>query len=338
MNSAPLADPRPLCFVTGATGFVGRHLVPALARHYRLRLLVRSALPTQFAGMAVETSHGDLTAGETAVAGVRGAELVVHLAALVSYRPADRAAMFRVNAEATAALAAAARRAGVRRMLHVSSIAGIACSDRPAVLDETAAYNFAPLRLGYHDSKHAAEQAVLAEVARGLDAVIVNPPSMYGAGDRRKGDGSLLTAVLEGRVPLHPPGGLNVADVQSVVAGMLLAIERGRTGERYVLGGENLTGRELLERVALVVGSRPPRWTLPGWLCRATAAAAAVRERLTGRCGTLTSELLRLTPKFLWFRSTKAEQELGYRPGSVTPGIAAAWQELAAARELPVRG
>jgi dihydroflavonol-4-reductase len=335
MAHAQPAAARPWCFVTGASGFVGRHLLPRLGERYRLRCLLRRAVPLpQFAGVPFDTVLGDLNDAAALAAGVRGAAAVVHLGALVSYRPRDRAAMFRVNAEASAALASAARLAGVQRFLHVSSIAAIAYRDRPEVLDENASYNFGPLRLGYHDSKHAAEQAVLAEVARGLDAVLVNPPSMYGAGDRRKGDGSLLTAVLEGRLPANPPGGLNVADVTAVVDGMLAALERGRTGERYVLGGENLTGRELLARVAAVVGATPPRWTLPGWLCRAGAGLVAWHERCGRRDGPLSSELLRLTPRFLWFRSSKAERELGYRPGPVTPGIAAAWRELAAAADL----
>ncbi|MBL8723081.1 MAG: NAD-dependent epimerase/dehydratase family protein [Planctomycetes bacterium] len=335
MAHPPPAADRPWCFVTGATGFVGRHLLPRLAEQYRLRCLVRTPKPApQLARVPFAAVPGDLGDAAALAAGVRDAEVVVHLGALVSYQPRDRAAMFRINAEATAALASAARLAGVRRFLHVSSIAAIAYRDRPEVLDETASYNFGPLRLGYHDSKHAAERAVLAEVARGLDAVIVNPPSMYGAGDRRKGDGSLLTAVLEGRLPANPPGGLNVADVAHVVDGMLAALQRGRAGERYILGGENLTGRELLARVAAVVGTTPPRWTLPGWLCRAAARWVALHERWGRRDGPLTSELLRLTPRYLWFCSGKAERELGHRPQPVTSGIAAAWQELATAADF----
>src|SRR5690606_36268730 len=113
--------------------------------------------------------------------------------------------MFAVNTAATARLCALAREASVRRLLHMSTISAIGYSDTPRELDETTPYNYGPLRIGYCDSKHAAEQAVLAEVARGLDAVIVDPPSMYGAGDRRKGEGSLLDAVLRGRVKVAPP-------------------------------------------------------------------------------------------------------------------------------------
>ncbi|HEX5050519.1 MAG TPA: NAD-dependent epimerase/dehydratase family protein [Planctomycetota bacterium] len=323
---------QPICFVTGAGGFVGRHLVPLLRREHRLRVLVRPGQQiAPLAGIEHERIEGRLADTDALRRGVQGADVVVHLAALVSFRPEDRSSMFAANTTATAELAAAARAAGVRRLLHVSTISAIAYRDRPEAVDETAPYNFGPLCIGYCDSKFAAEQRVLAEVARGLDAVIVNPPSMYGAGDRRKGDGSLLTAVLRGDLRLAPPGGLNVANVEDVCTGIVAALHHGRSGQRYILGGENLTGRQLLERVASVVGARAPRRTALRSVVRASARALAIKERLLGSRPPLTSEILRLAPRFLWFSSRKAERELQWRAGSVDAGIAAAWHELRAA-------
>lgn len=240
--------------------------------------------------------------------------------------------MFAINTTATADLAAAARTAGVRRFLHVSTISAVAFRNHPEVVDEKAPYNFGPLCIGYCDSKFAGEQRVLAEVARGLDAVIVNPPSMYGAGDRRKGDGSLLTAVMRGKLRMAPPGGLNVANVEDVCTGIVAALHRGRTGQRYLLGGENLTGRDLLQRVATIIGARAPRRTVARSVVRAAERALAMKERLFGSKPPLTSEILRLAPRFLWFSSKKAADELGWRPGSVDAGIAAAWRELQSQR------
>jgi dihydroflavonol-4-reductase len=192
------------------------------------------------------------------------------------------------------------------------------------VLDETAPYNFGPLRIGYCDSKRAGEDAVRAEVARGLDAVIVDPPSMYGAGDRRKAEGSLIDALMRGRIRLCPPGGLAVADVQDVCRGCLGALDRGRTGERYILGGENLTGRELFARIAAIAGGTAPRLRPPQWAVRVLAALVRLRERASGSRPPLTSEVLALAPRFLWFSSRKAEDEFGYRHGTVDGGIRAA--------------
>lgn len=318
----------PICFLTGASGFVGRHLAPMLAATHRLRVLAREG--QDLAWLAGDHERvvgrvGDETALRT---GVRGADIVVHLAAMVSFRRQDRASMFATNAHATGILARLAREAGVRRLLHCSTISAVAWRDRPEPVDETAPYNFGPLRIGYCDSKFAAECAVLDEVGRGLDAVIVNPPSMYGRGDRRKGDGSLITALLEGRVRMAPPGGINVANVEDVCRGMLAALAKGRRGERYVLGGENLTGRELLQRVAAIAGARAPRRVIAPSLVRAAAIALAMKERLFGCRGPLTSEVLRLAARFLWYSSAKAQRELGWAPGPVDAGIAAACDEL----------
>jgi dihydroflavonol-4-reductase len=241
--------------------------------------------------------------------------------------------MFRLHEGATAQLAAFARRAAVRRFLHMSTICAVGFRAAPDQLDESAIYNFAPLRIGYCDSKHAAERAVLAEAARGLDAVVVNPPSMYGAGDRRKADGSLMEALLRGRIKIAPPGGINVANVLDVCRGCLLALDRGRSGERYILGGENLTGRELFARIATVVGGRAPRLGTPALAVRAATVALRMKERLFGSRPPLTSEVLALAPRFLWYSSEKARRELGYQPGPVDPGIRASWewmQQLAA--------
>jgi dihydroflavonol-4-reductase len=320
-----------LCFVTGATGFVGRNLLPLLAERHRLRCLVRPGTADRLLGMPHEAVAGTLLDQEALSSGVRGAEVVVHLGALVSFRPEDRAAMFAVNAGATAVLAGLARAARVRRFLHVSTISAVGWSPLPRELDESAPYNFGPLRIGYCDSKHAGELAVQAEVAKGLDAVIVNPPSMFGAGDRRKA-GSLIEAVLEGRLKLAPPGGLNVADVASVCGGCLLALDRGRKGERYILGGENLTGPALLGRIARVTGGRAPGRCPPAWAVRAFAGLVGLKDRWFGSRPPLTSEVLRLAPCWQWFSSRKAEAELGFSPAPVDPGIRAAVEELRAAR------
>lgn len=319
------------CFVTGASGFVGRHLVPRLAAQFRLRLLLRPGQKVdEFVGIDHERVEGRLADLEALARGCAGAEVVVHLAALVSFRQEDRSALFATNAQATADLAAAAREANVQRFLHCSTISAVAFRDRPEPVDEDAPFNFGPLRIGYCDSKFAAERAVLAECRRGLDAVIVNPPSMYGAGDRRKGDGSLLSAVLAGEVKLAPPGGLNVANVEDVCAGMLAALARGRSSERYLLGGENLTGVELMRRIARIVGGKAPRRVAPHSVLRVATRALRLKERLLGSRPPLTSQILQLADKFQWCSSEKAAREFGWRAGSVDAGIAAAFCDLQA--------
>ena len=300
-----------------------------LAQEYSLRVLVRpEQVVPHLATVAHERIEGRLADAAAIARGVAGADTIVHLAALVSFRREDREAMFAANATATGALAAAARAAGVRRFLHVSTISAVAFRDRPEAVDETTPFNFGPLHIGYCDSKFEAERHVLAECRRGLDVVIVNPASMYGVGDRRKGDGSLLGAVFAGQVKLAPPGGLNVANVVDICGGLMAALKKGRRGERYILGGENLTGAELLQRIARIIGGRAPRKVAPRRLVAAAARALRWKERLLGSKSPVTSEILLLAGRFLWFSSAKAERELGWRAASVDVGIEAAWREL----------
>lgn len=319
----------PICFVTGASSFVARALVPRLARTHRLRLLLRPGQHLeQFAAIPHERVEGRLGDAAALREGLRGVDRVVHLAAVVSFAREDHPRMVEVNSEGTEHLLALAVDAHVRRFLHVSTICTVGWSADARELDERAPFNFGPLRIGYCDSKRAAEQHAFAAAREGLDVVVVNPPSMYGAGDRRKGDGSLLGAVMEGRVRVAPPGGTNVANVEDVCAGMVAALERGRCGERYILGGENLTGLELIRRIAKVVGGAAPRRAAPRGLLRAGAHALRLKERLLGSRPPVTSQVMDLAARYMWYSSAKADRELDWRAGAVDPGIRSAWEQI----------
>ncbi|MEC8252696.1 MAG: NAD-dependent epimerase/dehydratase family protein [Planctomycetota bacterium] len=322
----------PTCLLTGASSFVARALVPRLAQTHRLRLLVRPGQRlAHFASIPHERVEGRLEDEAALAAGLRGVDVVVHLAAIVSFCHEDRQRMFAVNEEGTQRLLQLSLAAGVRRALHVSTISAVGYTDAPRELDERAPYNFGPLRIGYSDSKRAAEERALEACRDGLEVVIVNPPSMYGAGDRRKGDASLLGAVMEGRVRVAPPGGTNVVNVADVCEGMLAALARGRAGERYILGGENLTGLELIQRIAQVVGGRAPQRAAPRALVRAGALALRVKERCLGSRPPVTSQILQRAARYMWYSSEKAARELGWRAGPVDPGIAAAWAQIQSA-------
>ena len=322
-----------LTLVTGASGFVGSNLLPLLAaRGDRLRCLVRDPASAPANCEVVAGSLEDEAALRRALAGV---DDVVHLAALVSFVRRDAERSFAVNAHGTRRLAALARQAGVRRFLHVSSVVAIGCSDEPRVLDETAPYNLGALRIPYCDSKRDAELAVLEEERRGLDVVIVNPSSMFGPGDRRKARDSLLDSAVHGRIPFCPPGGANFADVRDVVRGCVAALDRGRRGERFILGGENLTGSQLMATVFGALELPAPRCTLPPLLLKMLAAGAGVVERCVPLAPPLTAQILRLAPRFMWFTSAKAERELGYRHGSVLDAVRATYRWLAESGVVP---
>ena len=314
-------------FLTGATGFVGTNLCPMLLdRGYELRCLIRPGKKApELNRPGVEKVEGTIEDTGILREAMRGIDQVIHLAAVVSFRKQDRARSFEINVGGTERMTKLAREAGVTRFLHTSSIAAVGYSSKPIELDETTPFNLGPLRIGYCDSKQAAELVVLEEVKRGLDAVIVNPASMFGPGDRRKAKGSLLEKAAYGRVKFCLPGGSAFADVRDVAAGCIAALERGRTGERYILGGQNVTNRQLIQKIYSVLGRTPPRFTMPAFLLKGLAIGATVWEKFRPLAPPLTAEILRLAPRYTWFTSRKAEEELGYAAYPIEMGIKAAY-------------
>ena len=314
--------------VTGATGFLGAHLVRALSDlGMEVVAMVRPGSDTRgIERYRPRLAHADLTEPATLRPAVDGCELVFHCAAVVSFHRRDAAALRQTNVDGTRALVRAARDARVRRFVHTSTVAAIGYDHRGRPLDETAPYNFGPLRIPYCDTKRAAEQIVLEEgVRQGLDAVIVNPSFIFGPGDRRKAAGSYLERVARRPPWLAPAGGMNVVDVNDVVSGHLLAARRGRTGERYILGGEDLSNRQLLTRICRIIGHRPPRVTVPAVALRALATAATWLDPLLGFRPPVTPEILRLLPFRKFYTSEKAARELDYAPYPIDMAIKATY-------------
>ncbi|HWA80059.1 MAG TPA: hopanoid-associated sugar epimerase [Acetobacteraceae bacterium] len=316
--------------VTGATGFVGSAVARALAaRGERLRLLARRRSEQRnLAGIDGEIIEGDLTDPASLARAVAGCRQVFHVAADYRLWVPDPDAMLRTNVEGTRALMRAARKAGVERIVHTSSVAalGLDPAGRPA--DETTALDPASLIGTYKRSKYLAEQAVMEEARGGLPVVIVNPSSPVGPGDiKPTPTGRMVLDAARGRIPAYVETGLNIVHVDDVAAGHLLAAERGRPGERYILGGENFPLGLLLALIAEIAGRRPPRIRLPIAPLVPLAFVAEGVARLTGRAPSLTRETLAMARKTMFFSSAKAEAELGYRARPARAAIedALAW-------------
>lgn len=283
-------------YVTGAGGFVGSHVAAALrergaeVRDERVELLDGAALERAFAGC----------------------DAVFHVAALYSFdAPAEEIA--RVNVQGTDNVVRACRAAGVRRLVHTSTagtcgpVPGRAATEE----DEPPAHELA---VPYKRTKLEAERLVLAAAADGLDAVVVNPTAPVGEGDRKPTPtGRMVAGVASGRIPAYVASGLNVVDVRDVAAGHVLALERGRAGERYLLGGANLTLAELFAAIARIAGRPRPRLRVPY-----PVSVGAAQLGLANR------DEVRLARIPMFFSSAKAERELGYRPGPVEPALARA--------------
>ena len=316
--------------VTGASGFIGAHVARALGeRGADVRALCRSA-PPEFAQVA-DHAAVDLRDRDAVARAVAGCEVVVHAAALYSYDRADREAMRQVNVEGTRVVLDAAARAGVRRIVVTSSATTCGPVDG-RVADEHDRPSRGQLRVAYKRTKLDAERVALDAAARGMDVVVVNPTAVVGRGDRRPTPtGRMIEGVATGRIRAYAPGaGLNVVGAGDVAAGHALALERGRPGRRYILGGENLSLRELFARIAAAAGRPAPRIPVP-WSVALTAAHVAslgARALRLPQPALLKLDEVRLAGIAEFFSSARAEQELGYRARPASAALAEAVSSL----------
>jgi dihydroflavonol-4-reductase len=329
-----------LSLVTGATGFVGSAVARALAaRGHRLRVLVRRGSDRRnLAGLDAEPVEGDLTDPASLARVVAGCRFVVHVAADYRIWVPDPAAMLAANVAGTRALFLAALEAGVERVVHCSSVAALGLTADGTPADETTPVSEATVVGIYKKSKYRAEQAVLELVReRGLQAVIVNPSSPIGPRDiRPTPTGKMVADAASGRIPAYIDTGLNVVHVDDVAIGHVLALERGRIGERYILGGENFTLAQLLSLIAAEAGRRPPRIQLARELLWPVALACEALARV-GIEPLVTRDHLRMARKKMFFSSAKAIAELGYAPRPARAAVADAIAWFRANGRVPAR-
>jgi dihydroflavonol-4-reductase len=316
--------------VTGATGFVGAAVARALlADGWDVRALVREGSDrSNLSALPVELAVGDLTDPRSLEHAVADCAALFHVAADYRLGAPDPEQLYRANVEGTRNILMAARRARVERVVYTSSVAtiGIPADGTPG--DERTPVAFEAMIGHYKRSKFLAEQAALEAVRDGLSLIIVNPSTPIGPGDvKPTPTGQVVLDAAAGRMPAYVDTGLNVVHVDDVAAGHLLALSRGRTGERYILGGEDMTLEQILGEIARIVGRNPPRVRLPYALVLPMAYVAEGVARISGRSGRLTLEGLRMSRKRMFFSSAKAERELGYswRPPAEAFADAVRW-------------
>ncbi|MCL4506918.1 MAG: NAD-dependent epimerase/dehydratase family protein [Chloroflexi bacterium] len=302
----------PTVLITGATGCVGANLVEAVTQHgWRARALRRATSSLRaLDGLSYEPVIGDVTDCDSLVAAMRGVEIVFHAAAVADYWRSSLEQLYRVNVDGTRNVLRAAAACGVRRVVFTSSVAALGVPPFGHSANETSVYNLPPDRFHYGYSKALAEQIVLQFVADGLDAVIVNPAVVVGPRDVNLIGGSLLIEEKRIGIPVYPPGGMCVIDVADVCAGQIAAAEKGRRGERYILGGENLWHRNLIAQTAQIVGRRPARIAMSRGATHAIARLIDLMRRL-GISTPANGDQMRLSAETMWFDSSKARAELG---------------------------
>jgi dihydroflavonol-4-reductase len=304
-------------FVTGASGFVGSAVVRALiGAGFAVRALVRPSSPRiNLEGLDIGIHDGDMRDPAAVVHAARGARYVFHVAAdyrLWARNPQD---IVRNNVDGTRAVLKAAKAAGAERIVYTSSVATLKPSEADILGDETRPLAESEAIGSYKRSKVAAERLVESVIVDdGLPVVIVNPTAPVGPRDvRPTPTGRIMVEAASGRMPAFVDTGLNLVHVDDVAAGHVAALQHGRVGERYILGGENMTLADMLAKIARLGGRRPPRVRLARPLVFPLAYAAEAAARVTGREPFVTLDGLRMAKNRMFFTSAKAERELGYR-------------------------
>jgi dihydroflavonol-4-reductase len=326
--------------VTGANGFVGAHVVLALvARGAHVRAFVRDGADTRaLDNVDCEIAIGDVRDLTSVERAVRGCDEVYHVAADYRLWVVDEAPMYAANIEGTRNVLDAARRAHVAKIVHTSTVGALGIGadkvgreDTPVTLEDMVG--------PYKRSKFLAEQVALEAAREGLPVVIVNPSTPVGTLDYKPTPtGRVIVDFLNRRIPAFMETGLNLACVEDVARGHLLAAERGRNGEKYILGGENLTLEAMLQRLARLSGLPAVRMKIPYSVAFGFALAAeAVARTITHRAPRASLTEVRMARKKMFFDSTKARRELGYEPAPIDEGLARAigfYRQIGAARTV----
>jgi len=309
--------------VTGATGFVGAAVARALsAAGWQVRALARPGSDRRnLSQLPVEIATGDLNDSASLDEALRKCDALFHLAADYRFGVSDPRQLYRTNVEGTRNLLNAAGRMRVVRIVYTSSVATIGLPADGSPGSETTPVALADMIGHYKRSKFLAEQLVREFATAGAPVVIVNPSTPIGPGDvKPTPTGRMVLDAARGRTPAYVDTGLNVVHVDDVAAGHLRAWERGRVGERYILGGENLTLHEILTQISELVGRKPPFIRLPHAALLPVAYVSEALARLLRHDSRVTVEEVRMARKHMYFSSDKASRELGY--GSRAPGAA----------------
>lgn len=311
-------------FITGGSGFIGANLVRALnQRDIAARVLLRPTSSTRaLQDLAYETAVGDVLDDPDALAqAMDGCDWVFHVAAVADYWRQQRDRLYRVNVDGTRNMLCAAQRAGIKRFVFTSSLAALGIPERKGqMLDESHSFNLAPQSSPYGHSKALAEKVVRDASRAGLETVILNPSIVLGPRDVNQISGSIIVQAARGRLRFRAPGGGNFVDVDDVAMGHIAAAEKGRPGERYILGGHNLTYEEAIPIICEVVGRKPPRLTIPTWLLPPAAWVVRVARVVAGNAIPFDEKQVRLMGAHIFASSQKAREELSLpqRPFRIT--------------------
>lgn len=302
-------------FVTGGTGFIGGNLLRELVSlGFQVRALARKGSDlSNFTGLSLDIVTGDLQDEAALHKGLEGCDWLFHVAAHYSLCRKDSAAIYQANVEGTKKILSAAKAASVKRIVYTSSVSAIGLAPGYNLADETTTTTVDQLVSDYKKSKFLAEQLAQAAAREGLPVIIVNPSTPIGPYDiKPTPTGEIILRFLRREMPCYVHTGLNLIDVRDVVQGHLLAAERGRIGERYILGNQNVTLKEMLDMLAKITGLAAPKIAIPHWIPTVVSYLDELMvSRLLQRTPTVTINEAQMARHPMYYTANKAVQELG---------------------------
>ncbi|MGB3364536.1 MAG: SDR family oxidoreductase [Thermodesulfobacteriota bacterium] len=310
--------------VTGATGFIGSHIAKKLVdRGEHVKILLRQSSQTSnIDDIDVERVYGDVMDTDSVNEALKGCDTLYHTAGVASFRKEDYQKMEEINVKGTSNILNAALEAGIKKAVHTSSIAAIGVDPNRGIANEETKYDLDYLGVKYLDTKHRGEQIALDLAKKGLPLVVVNPSTVIGTGDIYLSSTAFILWFYKKKFPGYMDGTLNMVDVDDVAEGHILAAEKGRIGERYILGNKNFTLLQLFSLLEEVTGVPKPKMKIPYFMA---LASGYVVERILGMSfpnySTMDLDSVKLS-KLRWhFDSSKAINELGYQPGDIKESV-----------------
>lgn len=309
--------------VTGANGFLGAWLTRRLlAEGHEVSALVRKNSDlTELENVKPHYVYGDVTDKNSLREAFKNQDIVFHLAGVVAYKVSDRPLMDRVNVEGTRHVVDICEELKIPQLLHMSSVVAVGASFTPHSMTESSAYNIKHLNLGYFETKRLAEEIVIrAAQEKRINAVCVNPGTIYGFGDAKKGSRKTQVKVARGEFPFYTSGGINVVAAEDIIEGTLLAIKNGKNGERYLLTNENMKIKDLFIKIAGFAGVSAPKIYMPNWALQTIGVTGDILEKVGVNIG-VSQENAYTATMYHWFDSAKAQRELGFKPTSAERAI-----------------
>ena len=309
--------------VTGANGFLGAWLTGRLLDEgYTVSALVRKSSDlSELENRKPQYLYGDVTDKESLRLAFKDQDIIFHLAGVVAYKKSARPLMDKVNVEGTQNVVDVCEEFKIPQLLHVSSVVAVGALCKPKVLTEKSDYTISHLNLGYFETKKFAEEIVMKAVReKRINAVCVNPATIYGFGDAKKGSRKTQIKVARHEFPFYTSGGINVVAAEDVVDGILLAVKSGKNGERYILANENMTIKDLFSRISGFAGVKPPAIYMPNPLLHTIGLAGDFLEKFDINIG-ISRENYYTATMFHWFDWSKARTELNFKPTSADKAL-----------------